>query len=40
NSKFAKSTCIFCQSVLDDYDTYKYFFQVNPINTTSLAIEL
>jgi branched-chain amino acid transport system substrate-binding protein len=30
----------FCQSVLDDYDTYKYFFQNNPINTTSLATEL
>ena len=30
----------FCQSVLDDYDTYKYFFQNNPINTTALAMEL
>ena len=30
----------FCQSVLDDYDTYKYFFQNNPINTTALAKEL
>ncbi|MHA1240286.1 MAG: ABC transporter substrate-binding protein [Promethearchaeota archaeon] len=30
----------FCQSVLDDYDTYKYFFQNNPINTTALAGEL
>lgn len=30
----------FCASVLADYDTYKYFFQNNPINTTSLAIEL
>ena len=30
----------FCKSVLDDYDTYKYFFQNNPINTTALAMEL
>jgi hypothetical protein len=29
-----------CQSVLDDYDFYKYFFQPNPINTTALAAEL
>jgi len=30
----------FCASVLADYDTYKYFFQINPINTTALAMEL
>ena len=30
----------FCKSVLTDYDTYKYFFQNNPINTTALAMEL
>ena len=30
----------FCQSVLDEPETYKYFFQVNPINTTALAKEL
>ena len=30
----------FTQSVLDDYETYKYFFQNNPINTTALAGEL
>ncbi|MHA1478996.1 MAG: ABC transporter substrate-binding protein [Promethearchaeota archaeon] len=30
----------FCASVLSDYDTYKYFFQINPINTTALAMEL
>ena len=30
----------FCASVLSDYDTYKYFFQNNPINTTALAGEL
>jgi branched-chain amino acid transport system substrate-binding protein len=34
------ATTTFCQSVLDDYDTYKYFFQNNPINSTALAIEL
>jgi branched-chain amino acid transport system substrate-binding protein len=30
----------FCESVLTDYETYKYFFQINPINTTALAGEL
>ena len=30
----------FTQSVLDDYETYKYFFQSSPINTTALAVEL
>ncbi len=30
----------FCASVLADYDTYKYFFQSSPINTTGLAGEL
>jgi branched-chain amino acid transport system substrate-binding protein len=34
------ATTTFCQSVLDDYDTYKYFFQNNPINSTALAMEL
>jgi len=29
-----------CQSVLDNYSIYKYFFQPNPINTTALAGEL
>ena len=34
------ATPAFCQSVLDDYDTYKYFFQNNPINVSALAKEL
>lgn len=34
------ATTTFTQSVLDDYDTYKYFWQNNPINSTALAIEL
>jgi len=29
-----------CQSVIDNYTIYKYFFQPNPINTTALAKEL
>jgi len=29
-----------CQYVIDDYDTYKYFFQPSPLNTTALAIQL
>lgn len=34
------ATTTFCDSVVSDYDTYKYFFQNNPINSTALAIEL
>jgi branched-chain amino acid transport system substrate-binding protein len=34
------STDTFCQNVLDDYDTYKYWFRSMPINSTSLASEL
>jgi branched-chain amino acid transport system substrate-binding protein len=34
------STDVFCQNVLDDYDTYKYFFRMMPINSTSLARSL
>ncbi|MHA2211448.1 MAG: ABC transporter substrate-binding protein [Candidatus Thorarchaeota archaeon] len=34
------STDIFCQNVLDDYATYKYFFRTMPINSTSLASSL
>ncbi|UCE09358.1 MAG: ABC transporter substrate-binding protein [Candidatus Thorarchaeota archaeon] len=34
------STDIFCQNVLDNYDRYKYFFRVIPINSTSLASSL
>ncbi len=34
------STDTFTQNVLDDYDRYKYFFRVMPINSTSLASSL
>jgi branched-chain amino acid transport system substrate-binding protein len=34
------STDVFCQNVLDDYDRYKYFFRMMPINSTSLARSL
>ncbi|MHA2211767.1 MAG: ABC transporter substrate-binding protein [Candidatus Thorarchaeota archaeon] len=34
------STDVFTQNVLDDYDTYKYFFRAMPINSTSLASSL
>jgi ABC-type branched-subunit amino acid transport system substrate-binding protein len=34
------ATTTFCESVLTDYETYKYFWQNNPINSTALAIEL
>ena len=31
------STDIFCTNVMTDYDTYKYMFRFNPINSSSLA---
>lgn len=31
------STDELCQNVIDDYDTYKYFFRYQPINSTSLG---
>jgi branched-chain amino acid transport system substrate-binding protein len=34
------STDSFCQNVINDYDTYKYFFRTMPINSTSLAVSL
>jgi branched-chain amino acid transport system substrate-binding protein len=34
------STDVFCQNVLDDYDRYKYFFRITPINSTQLASTL
>ena len=34
------STDIFCQYVNDDYNRYKYFFRVMPLNLTSKAREL
>ena len=34
------STDSFCQNVIDNYDTYKYFFRTMPINSTSLAVSL
>jgi len=36
----AASSDAFCQNVLDNYNRYKYFFRVMPINSTSLAKEL
>ncbi len=33
------TTDIFCQNVLDWYDRYKYFFRVQPLNATSIALE-
>ncbi|MFX1353081.1 MAG: ABC transporter substrate-binding protein [Promethearchaeota archaeon] len=34
------ATSTFCKNVSNNYPVYKYFFQPNPINTTSLAKEL
>ena len=34
------ATDLFCQNVLDNYDRYKYFFRVMPINSTSLGGEI
>ncbi|MHA2067947.1 MAG: ABC transporter substrate-binding protein, partial [Candidatus Thorarchaeota archaeon] len=34
------STDVFCQNVLDNYNRYKYFFRLMPINSTSLASSL
>ncbi|MFX0140259.1 MAG: ABC transporter substrate-binding protein, partial [Candidatus Hodarchaeota archaeon] len=31
---------IFCQNVLNNYDRYKYFFRVMPINSSSIFLEL
>jgi len=37
---YTSSTDALTQRVLDDYDTYKYFFKYNPANTTQLAISM
>ena len=34
------ATDSFCQNVLDDYDTYKYFFRNMPINSSALGAEI
>ncbi|MFX1364169.1 MAG: ABC transporter substrate-binding protein [Promethearchaeota archaeon] len=31
---------ILCKNVIDDYDTYKYFFRFMPINSTELAFQI
>lgn len=31
---------IFCQKVLDDYERYKYFFRVSPINMSAIFFDL
>ena len=34
------STDIFCTNVIDDYETYKYFFRFMPTNSTTLAMQI
>jgi ABC-type branched-subunit amino acid transport system substrate-binding protein len=34
------ATDIFCQNVMGFYDHYKYFFRINPINSTALGTQI
>ena len=34
------ATDLFCQNVMEEYETYKYFFRINPINSTSLGYQI